>query len=70
MQTHLYFVQIWRQVINESQKRKKKEGRKEREREKEKGVREGERKENRKEIESSWSARENQKRYMRKLSRT
>lgn len=59
---HLYFMQILRQVINESQKEK---GRKEKER---KGT-EGERKEgNRKEIESSWCAREKQKRYIRKLS--
>lgn len=36
---HLYFVQILRQVINESQKRKKREGRKERERKKGEGGR-------------------------------
>lgn len=39
VQMHLYFVQILRQVINESQKRKKREGRKERERKKGEGGR-------------------------------
>lgn len=40
MQMHLYFMQILRQVINESQKKKKEEKRK-----KEKGLRERGRKE-------------------------
>lgn len=50
-----------------AKKRKKKEEKREKER---KGTEGGRKEGNRKEIESSWSAREKQKRYIRKLSWT